>query len=301
MNDLGAVTNLITAGFALCRMRPGSKRPAAAGWQVHPIRDASAFAGDDAWQVGILCGPFSHQCCCIDLDGIDPELADQHLPPTAMEDGRPGRERAHRWYRLMDSSFPDAVLPSPGSRTRMAMDNGHMPRFPGSRNLRCATTPAIGVEFKGAGSQVTVPPSTTVSGPRTWTGGRRGEPAEISYPTLISAVEALAIAIGWTPPAMPTSTETYAAIAGLGLADWAVLARARGARNGTRFQEAWNTITATSEDDAALCAHLAFWTRDAAQIERLWLSSPAVARLKTQGRADYRQRTIAFVLGAGAP
>lgn len=49
-----------------------------------------------------------------------------------------------------------------------------------------------------------------------------------------------------------------------------------------------------SAADAALLAHLAFWTRRApAQMESLWLSSPLGKREKTQNRKDYRDRSIA--------
>ena len=48
-----------------------------------------------------------------------------------------------------------------------------------------------------------------------------------------------------------------------------------------------------SRADMALCSHLAFWTgKNTEQIERIWLSSPLGVRSKTQGRTDYRKRTI---------
>jgi len=49
-----------------------------------------------------------------------------------------------------------------------------------------------------------------------------------------------------------------------------------------------------SSADAALLAHLAFWTRhDKEQMDRIWLASPLGQREKTQGRIDYRVRSIA--------
>lgn len=51
-----------------------------------------------------------------------------------------------------------------------------------------------------------------------------------------------------------------------------------------------------SEADQALCCLLAWWTRDARQIERIWLASAAGAREKVQRREDYRRRTIARAL-----
>lgn len=49
-----------------------------------------------------------------------------------------------------------------------------------------------------------------------------------------------------------------------------------------------------SRADSALLSHLAFWSqRHAAQMERVWLSSPLGSREKTQKREDYRTRSIA--------
>ena len=73
-------------------------------------------------------------------------------------------------------------------------------------------------------------------------------------------------------------------------------------RNGVKIHTLYEGDTTEyggddSSADAALCAHLAFWTKkDTAQIERLWLASPLGARSKTQERTDYRQRTIAFAI-----
>ena len=286
-----ALQELIDRGYGLCRIRPGEKRPVGIAWQLHPIRDVRSFATDDA--VGIVCGPLSRDVVCIDLDGIDTALSDQMLPPTDMEDGRPGRERAHRWYRLLDEWWPDSVLPQPGTDTLVAMSAGQLPRFCGSRNLRAAHDRTIGIELKGCGTQATVPPTMTGHGPRAWRGGLLGEPACVEYLEIMSAVERLAGAIGWHGAAsqpLPKRCQT------IDREDWQVLARAQKARNGARFDAMWNATSATSEQDAALVRMLAFWTQDAAQLERLWLQSPCGQRPKTQGREDYRRRTIAFVL-----
>lgn len=56
-----------------------------------------------------------------------------------------------------------------------------------------------------------------------------------------------------------------------------------------------------SEADQALCCLLAWWTRDPAQIERIWLSSGAGQRAKVREREDYRKRTIRFALERVAP
>jgi len=63
------------------------------------------------------------------------------------------------------------------------------------------------------------------------------------------------------------------------LDDNALLDKARKVRNGAKFALLWDggTVNGLSENDAALCYHLAFWTRkDAAQMERLLRSSGRV-------------------------
>ncbi len=283
---------LISAGYGLCRIAPGSKRPCGARWQLEPIRDAAAFQEGDA--VGIVCGPLSRGVVCVDLDGIDTSLADRLLPATAMEDGRPGRERAHRWYRLADTAWDDRVLPARGGATRAAMDAGLIPRFCGSRNLRAPSDATVGVELKGCGTQATVPPTMTAHGARTWVGDGVGEPAELAHADLLGAVERIGEAIGWEPARAAQSAPV--AWHRLRMLDSEILAKAMFARNGEGFRAAWSRNGANSEDDASLVAMLAFWTHDAAQLERLWLSSPCGSREKTRDRQDYRDRTIASVL-----
>jgi hypothetical protein len=69
-------------------------------------------------------------------------------------------------------------------------------------------------------------------------------------------------------------------------------------KNGSKIQALYEGDTSgygndESSADAALCAHLAYWTDgDAGLIEDLWLESPLGSREKTQNRADYRKRTI---------
>lgn len=78
-----------------------------------------------------------------------------------------------------------------------------------------------------------------------------------------------------------------------------VISRAKLARNSARFVALWNgdgsAYRSASEADLALCGKLAFWTQDAAQIERL-VSMSSLARGKWLDRADYRRRTIDMAL-----
>ena len=71
------------------------------------------------------------------------------------------------------------------------------------------------------------------------------------------------------------------------------------AANGAKARKLWAGDTSAynndvSSADMALCCLLAFYSgKKADVIERLWLSSPAGQREKTQRRKDYRNRTIA--------
>jgi len=81
--------------------------------------------------------------------------------------------------------------------------------------------------------------------------------------------------------------------------DARLLARAKGARNGARFEDLWageaTAYGSASEADAALCAMLAFWTGpDPARIDRLFRRS-ARYREKWE-REDYRRATIDLAL-----
>ena len=84
--------------------------------------------------------------------------------------------------------------------------------------------------------------------------------------------------------------------------DEQILARAFAATNGEKFARLWAGDASDyagdeSARDAALCACLAFYTRDEHQIERL-VSRSGCARDKWNDRPDYRLRTIRFVLSA---
>jgi hypothetical protein len=83
------------------------------------------------------------------------------------------------------------------------------------------------------------------------------------------------------------------------LEDDAILDKARKAKNGDKFTRLWDgdivTYSSPSEADLALCCILAFWTREAAQIDRLFRQSNLM-REKWEKRADYRKRTITAAL-----
>ena len=84
------------------------------------------------------------------------------------------------------------------------------------------------------------------------------------------------------------------------LTDTEIIARARGAGNGAKFLALFDHGETDAYDgdasraDQALISLLAFWTRDAAQLDRLFRCS-ALYRPKWE-RDDYRARTIAMAL-----
>jgi hypothetical protein len=126
---------------------------------------------------------------CIDLDTPDAlQLADEHLPATGMIEGRPGKLRSHRYYRVID-------IPEDGMAK---LDIAEGIRGPRTRQYRHADTKAMLVELKGTGAQVVCPPSKHDSGEvRAWEGGAPGEPATVTYTELLHATKRLASACGW--------------------------------------------------------------------------------------------------------
>lgn len=100
-----------------------------------------------------------------------------------------------------------------------------------------------------------------------------------------------------TMPASETISSPAAelAIAPPVLSDEEILRLANSADNGDKFKALWvgdtTGYTSHSEADAALACLLAFYSKDAAQIERLF-SQSALVREKWTDREDYRQRVI---------
>lgn len=204
------IAELIDDGLALCRILPGEKKPTDGAWTLRPVTDPESFiVNGRECGVGIICGPLSDGVVCVDLDNIDPALADAELPPTQMMDGRPGKERTHRWYRVtsydgLGSAWPAACLPGPSTAIRKAMDAGQIAPFGRGRYFGdpAGTRDRRVVELKGAGQQANVPPTLHPSGTRrAWDGGKRGQPAETTYVQLLEACMRLAErATSWRRP-----------------------------------------------------------------------------------------------------
>lgn len=97
-------------------------------------------------------------------------------------------------------------------------------------------------------------------------------------------------------PALPSSPRQAS------LSDDQIVECARRARNSAKFGALFDRGDAAgyggddSAADEALACLLAFWTRDAAQIERIMSRSPLCQREKWLSRPDYRDRTIGSAL-----
>ena len=188
-------------GYALCATEPGEKRP---GYPEWPLKLLTPDAFEPGQGIGIMCGPVSgrpgHQLVCVDLDSLKAlALADRHLPPTGMVEGRASKPCAHRYFMAPLASVPpehfsDAMMSAEASVERF----GH----PGSKTLHFAET----LDVIGTGAQAAAPPSMHESGEtRAWEGGHPGEPAVVGYPELLGAVNRLLAACGCVPAKKPTA------------------------------------------------------------------------------------------------
>lgn len=166
-------------GLAVAKIRPGRKLPGYAGWQTRSLEARDFREGDS---VAVLTGRLSGDLVCVDLDSQQSlSLADRLLPPTAMESGRPGKPRSHRYYRVR-------------RLTAECMAGPHVAGGLGGPRIR-HFAPA-GIDLIGTGGQCVEPPSLHHSGERrAW--DRLGEPALLPAAELYGAVEALARACGW--------------------------------------------------------------------------------------------------------
>jgi hypothetical protein len=172
-------------GFALARIRPGEKRPTDKGWTEQSFPAEQFSEGDN---IGIQSGRLSRDLVCVDIDDFGALTdADAFLPATEMIDGRPGKPRSHRWYRV--TNIP------PGLTSTAAGSIGG----PRTKQFKSADGQML-VEFRGTGSQAVVPPSVWTSSD----GKRReqrvwncfGEPAVVDCQELFDCVVRLAVAHG---------------------------------------------------------------------------------------------------------
>ncbi len=189
-----AARQLRERGYGIVWLRPGEKTPWSKGWQL-ASREPGAYSPGD--NLGLLCGHLSGDLVCIDLD--DPraiELADEYLPPTGMVEGRPGKPRSHRYYRV--THIPEEMTsPAAGG-----MGGPWKKKFPHPSGK------GVLIDFLGTGSQAAVPPSLhQASGERrSWYGpdgeptDTPGEPATVPMEALWEAACSLAEACGGKRP-----------------------------------------------------------------------------------------------------
>lgn len=199
-----AAAELTAAGFAVCKLRPGEKRPTYSGWTTGTKRP-DEFGPTDG--IGIITGWLSntgranHSLASVDMDSEAAVAnADEHLPPTSMIDGRPGNPRSHRWYLIPNESIPTDQVGPANPSSDSALTAAALGVHPGPRKVNWKHGDGSNaIDFLASGQQAAVPPTLHESGERReWQGGVRGEPTVIAYPELIAAVESLAAAIGAT-------------------------------------------------------------------------------------------------------
>jgi P4 family phage/plasmid primase-like protien len=182
--------------FGIVWLRPAEKSPKRPGWQLKSQEPEDHVPGSN---LGILCGHLSGDAVCVDIDSNDAlTLADIILPPTEMIDGRPGKPRSHRWYRVI--SIPEALTAQENCAGGMGGPRSTKYSDPDGKSV---------IEFKGTGQQAVVPPSVWTNGThqetRVWYDAdgevvpEPSNPAVVDCLALFEAVYQLASAVGAKP------------------------------------------------------------------------------------------------------
>jgi P4 family phage/plasmid primase-like protien len=132
-------------GIGIVWLRPGEKLLKRPGWSLASQEPGDYTPGSN---LGVLTGRLSGDLVCVDLDSaMANELADQFLPPTPMVEGRPGKPRSHRYFRVTD--IPEEMT----SKAAGGMGG------PWKKGFNHAETKERVIDFSGTGGQVAGPPS----------------------------------------------------------------------------------------------------------------------------------------------
>lgn len=146
-----AAVYAIRRGYQPLPIQKGGKRPYGTSWtHTRWNKDISEEEVKSFFEemeqrgapgLGLLLGEPSGGLIDIDLDHpIAMRLRDYFLPPSAMETGRAGRPRSHRWYVVED-----------------------MKHLPSSRRYKMPDG-SVSVELRSTGGQTVIPPSMHPSG-----------------------------------------------------------------------------------------------------------------------------------------
>jgi hypothetical protein len=184
-------------GLALCKPDPGEKKPTYKGWSTRSLEPGD-FKPNDL--IGILGGPLSdynlpgHALVPVDLDDAQAiEKTDDFLPATEMMEGRPGKDRDHRYFLVPLATIPEWAKSTAAQGAPAAIKaKGHP--GPAKKAFIHAQTKKRILDFIGTGGQVVCP--SPGGNEREWVGGTPGTPATVPFPELWEAVCKLAVACG---------------------------------------------------------------------------------------------------------
>lgn len=171
MSALETAIRYVRRGWRVVPIPTRSKNPGFSGWQQLRLAEPELlnhFNGAPQ-NIGVLLGEPSGWLIDVDLDHPRAvELADQFLPPTPAQFGRPSKPRSHRLYRVK----------SPVATTKHKSKSAGMI-----------------VEVRSTGSQTVFPGSEHESGEAIEWEDEEAEPAEIDTAVLLAAVKRLADSI----------------------------------------------------------------------------------------------------------